>query len=59
MGHSSSRRFSLTVILLLALLVLLVAACLVFGSVDIDASAVMSIVMGNESDNEAWNIIVL
>ena len=59
MGHSSSRRFSLTVILLLALLALLVVACLVFGSVDIDASAVMSIVMGNESDNEAWNIIVL
>ena len=41
------------------LLVLLVVACLVFGSVDIDASAVLSIVMGNESDNEAWNIIVL
>ena len=59
MGHSSSRRFSLTVILLLGLLVLLAVACLVFGSVDIDASAVMSIVMGNESDNEAWNIIVL
>ena len=59
MGHSSSRRFSLTVILLLALLALLAAACLVFGSVDIDASAVLSIVMGNESDNEAWNIIVL
>ncbi|MDY3684374.1 MAG: iron chelate uptake ABC transporter family permease subunit, partial [Sodaliphilus sp.] len=59
MGHSSSRRFSLTVILLLALLALLAVACLVFGSVDIDASAVMSIVMGNESDNEAWNIIVL
>lgn len=59
MGHSSSRRFSLTVILLLALLALLVVACLVFGSVDIDASAVLSIVMGNESDNEAWNIIVL
>lgn len=59
MGHSSSRRFSLTVILLLVLLVLLVAACLVFGSVDIDASAVLSIVMGYESDNEAWNIIVL
>ena len=59
MGHSSSRRFSLTVILLLALLALLAVACLVFGSVDIDASAVLSIVMGNESDNEAWNIIVL
>ena len=59
MGHSSSRRFSLTVILLLALLALLVVACLVFGAVDLDASAVMSIVMGNESDNEAWNIIVL
>ena len=59
MGHSSSRRFSLTVILLLGLLALLAVACLVFGSVDIDASAVMSIVMGNESDNEAWNIIVL
>ena len=59
MGHSSSRRFSLTVILLLGLLALLAVACLVFGSVDIDASAVLSIVMGNESDNEAWNIIVL
>ncbi|MDO4970968.1 MAG: iron ABC transporter permease [Bacteroidales bacterium] len=58
MGNLSSHRFSVTVAVLLVLLVLLVGACLMFGSVDIDASAVMSIVVGNDSGNEAWNIIV-
>ena len=34
------------------------AACLIFGSVDIDTATVFNILMGNDSDNEAWNIIV-
>lgn len=56
---SSKHRFVVTMLALAVLLVLLVLACLLCGSVDIDPSAVMGIVMGRESDNEAWNIIVL
>ncbi len=58
MKSSSSRRFTATLVVLLVLLAVLTGACLMFGSVDIDASAVMGIVMGHDSDNEAWNIIV-
>ena len=35
------------------------AACLLLGSVDIDASVVFNILTGRDSDNEAWNIIVM
>ncbi len=58
MKSASSHRFAVTVVLLVVLLVVMTAACLLFGSVDIDPSAVMGIVMGHDSDNVAWNIIV-
>lgn len=58
MKNNTSSRFALTVLVLALLLVALIGACLVFGSVDIDAASVMRIAMGQDSDNEAWNIIV-
>lgn len=58
MKNNTSSRFALTVLVLAILLVALIGACLVFGSVDIDAASVMRIAMGQDSDNEAWNIIV-
>ena len=59
MQKQSSYRFLLTIVVLSVLLVLLIAACLLFGSVDIDASAVWTILTGGESENEAWDIIVM
>ena len=58
MKNNTSSRFALTLLVLALLLVALIGACLVFGSVDIDAASVMRIAMGQDSDNEAWNIIV-
>ncbi|MBP3737906.1 MAG: iron ABC transporter permease [Muribaculaceae bacterium] len=51
-------RQSLTIIILAALLALLAVACLLYGSVDIPAQAVLDVVMGNSSGNVAWDIIV-
>ncbi|MGM9870130.1 MAG: iron chelate uptake ABC transporter family permease subunit [Sodaliphilus sp.] len=58
MKNNTSSRFALAVLVLALLLVALIGACLVFGSVDIDAASVMRIAMGQDSDNDAWNIIV-
>lgn len=51
-------RYRLTIVTLTAALIVLAVACLLFGSVDIPAADVMSIVGGSDSDNAAWNIIV-
>lgn len=53
------RRFTLTLTVLLVALVALVAACLLLGSVEIPAGSVWHILLGHDSGNEAWNIIVL
>lgn len=53
------RRYAIVTSLLVALTAMLVAACMLFGSVDIDAAQVFNILMGGDSGNEAWNIIVL
>ena len=58
MKNSSSSRYACSVIVLALLLVVLAAACLIFGSVDIDVASVVRIAIGQDSDNEAWNIIV-
>ena len=58
MKNSSSSRYACSVMVLALLLVVLVAACLIFGSVDIDVASVVRIAIGQDSDNEAWNIIV-
>lgn len=58
MKNSSSSRYAYSVMVLALLLVVLAAACLIFGSVDIDVASVVRIAIGQDSDNEAWNIIV-
>lgn len=59
MTNSASHRFAIVTAVLVVALALLMVACLIFGSVDIAARDVFSILMGNDSGNEAWNIIVL
>ena len=58
MKNSSSSRYACSVVVLALLLVVLAGACLIFGSVDIDVASVVRIAIGQDSDNEAWNIIV-
>ena len=58
MKNSSSSRYACSVVVLALLLVVLAAVCLIFGSVDIDVASVVRIAIGQDSDNEAWNIIV-
>lgn len=58
MKNSSSSRYACSVVVLALLLVVLAAACLILGSVDIDVASVVRIAIGQDSDNEAWNIIV-
>lgn len=58
MKNSSSSRYACSVVVLALLLVVLAAACLIFGSVDIDVASVVRIAIGQDSNNEAWNIIV-
>jgi len=57
-SHNATRTVVVMAVLAVALLAL-VAACTLVGSVDIPAAYVWSIVTGNGSDNEAWDIIVL
>ena len=59
MSSSGSHRFAVVTTVLVVALAVLMVACLIFGSVDIAARDVFSILMGNDSGNEAWNIIVL
>lgn len=59
MAHSGPHRFIVVTALLVILLLVLIVCCLLFGSVDIDADVVFSILMGNDSGNEALNAIVL
>lgn len=59
MAHSGTHRFIVVTALLVILLLVLIVCCLLFGSVDIDADVVFSILMGNDSGNEALNAIVL
>ena len=55
----SSRRFHITIAALTLLLVLLMLACLVFGSVDIPFGKIVDIIAGKGSGNKAWDIIIL
>ena len=55
----SSRRFHITIAALTLLLVLLMLACLVFGSVDIPIGKIVDIIAGKGSGNKAWDIIIL
>lgn len=55
----TSRRFNITIVALTLLLVMLMLACLVFGSVDIPFGKIVDIVTGKGSGNKAWDIIIL
>lgn len=55
----SSSRFNMTIVALTLLLVLLMLACLVFGSVDIPVGKIVDILAGKGSGNKAWDIIIL
>ena len=55
----TSRRFNITIVALTLLLVLLMLASLVFGSVDIPFGKIVDIVTGKGSGNKAWDIIIL
>ena len=59
MRTAGKQRFVIVTIALVILLMALVVGCLLLGSVDIDPGVVMNIILGNDSGNEAWNIIVL
>lgn len=52
-------RYPLTMTLLTLALLGLAAACLLLGSVDIDARSVWTILTGGTSGNSAWDVIVL
>ncbi len=54
-----SHRYVISVAVLIVALAALAAACLLLGSVDIDASAVWTILTGHSSGNEAWDVIVM
>lgn len=55
----TSRRFNIAIVALTLLLVLLMVACLVFGSVDIPVGKIVDIITGKGSGNKAWDIIIL
>lgn len=55
----SRSRFTITLVALAAMLLLLAAACMLFGSVHIEAGVVWNILTGHSSGNRAWDIIVL
>lgn len=59
MKSRGSYRFTIAVIVLTITVLALMVGCMLIGSVDIDSSAVLNILMGKDSGNEAWNIIVL
>ncbi|MBR5170000.1 MAG: iron ABC transporter permease [Muribaculaceae bacterium] len=55
----SQNRYIITMLALTVLLVLLVLACLLFGSVDIPVGSITDIISGKGSGNKAWDIIIL
>ena len=56
---TTSLRYVLTLTALTVAVLALAVACLLLGSVSIDARSVFDILMGRGSDNVAWEIIVL
>ena len=56
---TTSLRYVLTLTALTVAVLAIAVACLLLGSVSIDARSVFDILMGRGSDNVAWEIIVL
>ncbi|MBR5029572.1 MAG: iron ABC transporter permease [Muribaculaceae bacterium] len=59
MAKNGSHRFVVVSTILALALIALTLACLLLGSVHIDAGEVFNILMGKDSGNEAWNTIVI
>ena len=59
MSGSSRIRFTVVIAVLVVALLALAACCLLWGSVDIDASAIATILTGGKSGNPAWDTIIL
>lgn len=56
---AATRRWAVVMMVLTLSLLALMALCILFGSVDIDAKSVADILLGRGSDNTAWEVIVL
>lgn len=59
MAKAATKRWTVVMAVLTLALLALVALCMLFGSVDIDAKSVVDILLGRGSDNTAWEVIVL
>lgn len=57
--NSGNKRFYVSMWLLVAFLLILVVANLLIGTVDIPAHEILLIITGNESQNMAWEVIVM
>lgn len=57
--NSGNKRFYVSMWLLVAFLLILVVANLLIGTVDIPAREILLIITGNESQNMAWEVIVM
>ena len=58
-NSTSNLRFSISMAIIIAMLIMLIVANLLIGSVDIDPLAVWQIVTGRGHENHVWEIIIL
>ena len=59
MAKAATKRWTVVMAVLTLALLALMALCMLFGSVDIDAKSVADILLGRGSNNTAWKVIVL
>lgn len=58
-NRTSNLRFGISMAIIIAMLIMLIVANLLIGSVDIDPLAVWQIVTGRGHENHVWEIIIL
>ena len=58
-NSTSNLRFGISMAIIIAMLIMLIVANLLIGSVDIDPLAVWQIVTGRGHENHVWEIIIL
>lgn len=58
-NSTSNLRFGISMAVIIAMLIMLIVANLLIGSVDIDPLAVWQIVTGRDHENHVWEIIIL
>ena len=59
MNSPGKSRYIIVMSILAAMLLVLLAACTMLGSVSIDAASILSIITGKGCDNQAWEVIIL